>query len=314
MLAWFILSLRRRQYRNIVINLLLILAGVILISAPIIIFYGANHALDDLFLVYFMINLTAYGTAEPIMVLGSFGVFFLIGPLVLFLMLWGVIRFAIRYWHERAGWILLTAFLVNLALLVWSSKCIAYYYGELIPYAIIGVTDLLALLSSKFNLPRYRKLLYIAITAACVVIALPFSIYTYELGRSRNSYTPIQVADVIHAYEAQHNTTATLFCYKIGDFGFYNAQGITPNHYYFVNNLFEADRFPDMYEKFHDYITEQTSDFVITDPQVWENEKDFISQYYHLYTGEIESSSYHYHKVHYFFYNNYDFVLLLKNV
>lgn len=314
MLAWFILSLRRRQYRTMVINLLLILAGVAIISAPNIIFYAANHALDDLFHVYFIVNLTAYGTAEPIVILGSFGVFFLIGPLVLFLMLWGVIRFAIRYWHERAGWILLTAFLINLALLVWSSKCIAYYYGELIPYAILGVVDILAWVSSKLTLPRYRKLLYIAITAACIVISLPFSIYTYELGRSRDNYIPVQVADVIHTYEVQNDTTATLFCYKVGDFGFYNAAGITPNHYYFANNVFEVDRFPDMYESFHNYIIEQSSDFIITDPKVWEEEKDFIAQYYHLYTGEIESSTYHYHKVHYFFYKDFDFVLLFKNV
>ncbi|MCM1404228.1 MAG: glycosyltransferase family 39 protein [Prevotella sp.] len=314
MLAWFILSLRRRQYRTLVTNLLLMLAGVVIISVPIVIFFVANHAFGDLLHVYFFINLTAYGTANVLTILGSFGVFFTIGPIVLFFMLWGVIRFAIRYWRERAGWILLTAFLVTLSLLVWSSKQIAYYYGELIPYAILGVVDLLAIISAKLSIAHYRQLIYTAITAVCVLISLPFSIHTYELGRSEKDYVPLQIAAVIQDYETQNDTAATLFCYKIGDFGFYNAAGIVPNNYYFANNVFDVDRFPAMYAAFTASITDQTSDFVITDPQVWEDEQDFLAQYYHPYTGDIETSTYHYHKVHYFYYKNFDFVLLYKNV
>ncbi len=309
MVIWLILSLRQKQYRTITANLLMMLAGVIIVTIPNIAFYAANHALYDLIHVYFIINLTAYGTTNFLMILSSAGIFCLIGPIVLFFILWGVIRFAIRHWHDHSGQLLLTAFLVNLILLIWSARGNAYYFSGLIPYAMLGVTDILVWISAKLTLPRYRKLLFTAITAACVLVSIPFSILTYEWGRSKNDYAPLVVADVIHEHERTNNTTATLFCYRIWEYGFYNAAGIVPNNYYFVRNVFEVDRFPAMYAAFETSITEQTSDFVITRLEYWEADKAFLSQYYHPYTDDI----YHYHQVHYFYYRDFDFVLLIKN-
>ena len=41
---------------------------------PILIFYGINNALGDLFYVYFYINLTAYARATPIIILTNLGI------------------------------------------------------------------------------------------------------------------------------------------------------------------------------------------------------------------------------------------------
>jgi len=313
MVIWLILSLRNHKYRAVITNLLTILAGVIIITLPIVIFFAANHALGDLIHVYFLINLTAYGTTSPLVILVSFGTFFTMGLLLLFFILWGVIRFAIHHWHEGTGWQLLVSFLITLALLTWSAKAITYYFSELIPYGILGIIDVLTLLGENLTLPRWRKWLFVAITAACVMICIPCSVYTYEWGRNREEYAPLAVADEIHAYEAANNTTATMFCYKMGDFGFYNAAGIVPNNYYFVQNVFDQDRFPEMFQAFTDYITNQTSDFIITQRSTWDEESTFLGQYYQPYQdNNIDASTYHYHKMHYFYYRNYDFVLLIK--
>ena len=312
-IIWLIQSLRARQYRTLIINILLIIAGIIIITLPNLIFFAANHALNDLIYVYFIINLTAYGTTNLFMVLTSFGIFFLIGPILLFFILWGVARFTIKYWREHTGYLLLISFLITLGLLTWSAKTITYYFSELIPYAILGIVDVLTWVSAKLTLPHWRKRLYIAITGLCVLVTIPLSIYTYEIGRGRNAYTPLVIADEIHAYETTNNTTATLYCYKIGDFGFYNAAGIVPNNYFFGNNVFDEDRFPSMYQAFNYYITNQTSDFVVTERSTWETEQNFLSQYYQPYiNNDLDASTYHYHKMHYFYYRNYDFVLLIK--
>lgn len=314
MIIWFILSLRRRQYRTLIINILCMLGGILIITAPNLIFYAAHNALDDLFHVYFVINLTAYGTTDPLVVLISFGLFFCIGPVVLFLMLFGVIRFAIRFWHERSGWLLLTSFLITLALLVYSCKEITYYYTALIPYAVLGLTDILNWLSNKFTLSKYKTWIYLAITIICIAITAPCSIYIYELGRNRDEYAPLAIADTIKDYEAKTNQDTTLLCYRVGDFGFYNATNKIPNNYFFMNNLFEKDRLPEMHESFQNHVINQSSDFIITSRNIWEKEKDFLDDYYQPYKdGDIEASTFHYkNKVHYFYYLNYDFVLLIK--
>lgn len=316
MIIWLILSIRRQQFRTVIINALCMLAGVLIITAPILLFYALYHAVDDLCYAYFYINLTAYGTTDPLTILASFGLFFTIGPAVLFFIIYGVVRFAIQYWRERTGWLLLIAFLINLFLLVYSSKLITYYYGELIPYAILGVIYVLKWLSSLISTKFCKKLTYILIVAAFILLTIPLSIITYEWGRDKEDYTPLVIAEVIKEYENTNNTQATLGYYKIGDFGFYNAANIIPNNYFFANNVIDEDRFPEMYKQYRESITNQTSDFVITQLETWNNanEHALLSQYYELYSNIDPNTptSYHYHRVHYFYYRDYDFVLLIK--
>ncbi|MBR4419214.1 MAG: glycosyltransferase family 39 protein [Clostridia bacterium] len=157
MIIWLIISLRRRQYKILLMNTFITLAGVLIISTPIIIFYTLNHALDDLFHVYFFLNLTAYSSTTFVKLCTSFGLFFTIGPLLLIFMLWGVIAFTIKHWRERSGKLLLIAFLINFALLVYSCKNIMYYYAGLIPYAIFGIIDLLELISKKTKLNKTQS-------------------------------------------------------------------------------------------------------------------------------------------------------------
>jgi len=312
MIIWLAISIRRRQYKTLLINIGCIVSGVIAITIPVFIYYIIHNALNDLFYVYFYVNLTAYGTNSILDILFSFGTFFCIGPVILVLILWGVIAFSKRHWSERTGWLLLIAFLVNVALLIYSCKKFAYYYTELFPYGILGLTEILYWFNHKFSLNKYCKLLPVGIAVLCFVLAIPCSIYTYEWGRDRKEYAPLAIADTIHNYEINNNQTTTLWCYKFSDFGFYNATNKIPNNYFFAQNVFTEERFPRIYKEFNEYITNQTSDFVITELATWETEKDFLSQYYKPFTDEISDCTYHYRHAHYFYYRHFDFVLLIK--
>ena len=314
MVIWFILSLRNKQFKTLIINLLLMLAGVVIITAPIIIFFATQHALGDLLRVYLLVNTRNYRGSNPLVYLQTFGLFFVIGPVALFLILWGVIRFSIKHWHERTGWYVLTAFLINLLLLTLSSKLITYYFIGVFPYAILGAIDLCELISKKLQPVKYQRWIFVAVTTVCIILCIPLSPLTYEWGRKRDSYAPLVIADVIHDYEAKNNTTATLWCYKMSDFGFYNAAGIIPNNYFFCQNLFSEEEYPAMYQEYRRYISEQTSDFIIVQVKVWNEENDFMSQYYqpYSYNADGQPTTYRYRQLHYFFYRNHEFILLIK--
>ena len=312
MIVWFILSLRRRQYRTLMINVLCIIAGVLIITAPILFFYALHHAIDDLFYVYFYINLTAYGASNLQSILSAAGLFFIIGPALVILIILGVISFSIKYWREQTGWLLLISFIINFILLTYSANTIAYYYSGLIPYCILGIISILEHINTKLTLQRYRKLIFITLVILCIGITIPFSILTYEWGRNKNEYTPLAIAEVIKNHQISEQKQCTLFCYKIYDFGFYNATNILPNNYFFVNSAFDENRFPKMYESFRASITNQTSDFVITHLSTWNNEKSFLSQYYRPYTNHAETSTYTYDKVKYYSRKTYKFILLIK--
>ena len=241
--------------------------------------------------------------------------FFKIGPALLIFILFGVTYFTIKHWKKHSGWLLLIAFLTTFILLTYSGKGIAYYYGELIPYAILGIIHALEFLNSKLNKAKYIELIYIGVVCICILLCIPCSVLTSEWGRKKEDYAPLVVADILHKYEKQNNKNATIFCYKVGDIGVYNASGITPNNYFFAQNVFDQKRFPEMYNGYYETVTSQKSDFIITLRSTWNKPKEqaLLSQFYKPYTGDVETSTFYYRKIHYYRYTNWNFVLLIKN-
>ena len=155
-------------------------------------------------------------------------------------------------------------------------------------------------------------MIFITLTCLLIILCIPFSPTTKDWGRDRNDYAPLVIADVIKKYEISNNKKADIFCYKIWDFGFYNALDITPNNYYFVNNLISIDNYPSMYEEFKNYIEQQSSDFIITELKTWNMEKDWFSSYYSPYNNTVEASTYTYYKINYGSQSKYEFILLFK--
>ena len=156
MIIWLIISIRRRQLKTILYNALCMIAGVLIVSAPILLFYALHHAIDDLFYVYFYINLTAYRSSESMVIFKSIGVLFTIGPAILFLIFLGIIRFSILHWKEKTGWLLLISFLTTLTFLILTSKGLVYYYGSLFPYGILGVIYIVKWLTYSFVYKHIR--------------------------------------------------------------------------------------------------------------------------------------------------------------
>jgi len=312
MIIWLILSLRRRQIKTLTLNALWMIAGVLIITAPVLIFYALHHALDDLIYCYFYINLTAYRTNDPKAILKTFILFFEIGPALLIIILASIFFFTKLNW-QNSGQLLLIAFIVNISLIILSSIESVYYYGQLIPYGILGTLYILTWIQSKYNLLYHHKLIYVIIIFLLIIVSLPLSPLTsQELGRNKNEYTPLVLTKKINEYSIANNINKTLLCYNIVEYGFYNASEIIPTTYYFAKNGLQKSHFPQMTKEFKSYIENQTCNFVITGYWIYEQEKDFLSQYYSPITGYIESSKYHYSKLNYRKHIDLDFILLVR--
>ena len=315
MIIWLILNLKRHQYRTLIINLLCILAGIVIITTPVLIFYAVHHAVDDLFYVYFWINLTRYNQLEaliyfPTIIFDYFTQFLTIGPVVLFLLFYGVITFTIRYW-QQSKLLLPTSFIISFIIILITGQGNMHYFRMLLPYTILGLIDIFERIKDKKNINLNKKS-FILLSLFCIAITIPISIFPYEIHRSKEDYTPLIIANVIQDYEEKNNTKVSLFSYKIDDFGFYNTTETIPNNYFYAKNYLTYDHFPEMYHSFQSMITNQKCDFVITQLSTYFTEQDFISKYYTPYTGEIESSTYQYLMMRYHTYLEYDFILLIR--
>ena len=315
-IIWFIISLYRRQFHNVFINILCMVAGILIITAPILLFFAIYKAIDDLFYVYLFINLSSYDTTSMQNILSSFMLFFEIGPTILFFILWGIISFSIIHWKEPSGWLLLIAFIINLALITYTCKGLTYYYGQIFPYAILGITNILKLITTKINFSKLNQSIKISIYILSLIIILglciPCSPSTQEWGRNENEYAPLVYAKIFNQFKDETGKEATFICYDIGDHGFYNAAEVTPSVYFYAKNFFSKNNFPDMFKSFDDYITNKKIDFIITTTGKWNSEKQYLEQYYQPYTGDAKTSTFAHKRLQYHKYEYINFILLIK--
>lgn len=308
MLIWLVLSLLKKKYLKIFESLLLMMTGLIIVTVPIIYFYGLNHALDDLWFAYFIFNTTAYPSSSLKEFFSYLKGFINIGPALSFFVLYGVIKFTIRHWKNDNGQ-LLTSFLVSLFIATWTCKGNFYYNDILIPYAILGIIEFIIFASSYIKLPfKNNSFFLVLFSIFCIAITIPFTSLPHERNNSRNDYATIVISDIITKHKDNNHPETTLFYYKIADVGIHNLTNILPNNYYFAMNYITEEQFPELYQAIKTYITNQTSDFIITDLSIWESEYYFLSQYYSPYTGDVETCTYKYDDG----LSGYDLVLLFK--
>ena len=308
MLIWLIINLLKKSFLKIFKCIAAILTGFIIVTVPIIIFYAFNHALDDLWFAYFIFNITVYPSSSLKEFFLYLKDFINIGPALSFFILYGVIKFTLRHWKDDNGQLLIS-FLVSLFITTWTCKSNYYYNNILMPYAILGIIEGLVLASSLIKLPfKNNSIFFVLFSLLCISITIPFTSLPRERNNSKNDYVPIVISDIISEYKDENHPNTSIFYYKIADVGIHNLTGILPNNYYFAMNYISEEQFPDLFQAINTYITNQTSDFVITDLSIWESEYSFLSRYYLPYTGNIKTSTFNYYNG----ISGYNLVLLFK--
>ena len=296
LLIWVIVNLIEHRLTTVVRSGLIMLGGFIVVTLPIVIGFVALGAFDDLFEVYLVINLTLYDGSfqsngeefimNPWM---NFFVSLLLGVYFSPVLILGLVCFAVRYWHQKSGWLLLIASFFTWLLLGFFCGY-QYYYLPLYAYAVLGIIYTIKIVIYFFKkidiVISGRTIQLVTVLIVSVIsflMALPFVGNVVEINRPRKNYTPIVVADIIADYNKTAEQPATLFCYRMAACGFYNAAGIIPNVRYYAQSSFTIKKFPIMFEAFDQTIVEQKCDFVLTYRSQYEANQDWLLAYYHPY-------------------------------
>ncbi len=301
LLIWLMTNLVKRRLVSIMRGGLIMLGGLLLVTLPIIIYFGIVGALGDLFNVYFVINIGKYDGScgdsihnpwENLSNSWSIGLYFAI------VIVWGLLCFVIDQRRQKSWWLLLTAVLPTW-LMVGFINGYLYYYLPLFAYAELGIIYAVKVIADTLQkveivIQRCHKKVIGLIIAFVItlLIMFPFVTNVAEINRPREAYAPLVVADIIADYNQSSGKTATLFCYRMADCGFYNAAGIVPNVYYYAENSFTKTSFPEMFNSFDATIENQLCDFVITYRDVFDKNQTFLTAYYHPYfENNVEKST-----------------------
>ncbi len=243
-----------------------VFGGLLVITAPIIIFFAANGGLNELFTVYFYHNLFSYSSSS-VPVFGSFfnvinggikGMQSNFLPMATFPFV--VYRFLKSYGKDSAR-LLLLSFVFMLVTVYCGGRHYRYYsliFSVFLPCAISAFVPY-AKTATKLN--NYA----IKLAAVLVLVALAFfvSANTRDIGKRREELPQYVFAEIINSRE-----NPSLLNYRFLDGGFYNAAGIVPDCRYFCELNVPIE---EMYRTQDRYVRQCLCDFVVTRDEVLTN-------------------------------------------
>ena len=255
------------------------LLGVAAVSAIVLVYFVANHAVDDLFTAYFYNNIFLYPNDSQVSKLSQ----------ILYCLRWALFYNSSFSWMVMLGFVYLLCscrrhlpqllcvclcFVGTVTLTYWGGKGImdGYKYYDLvlagfIMFAPVAIWKMLQLLVDGFRLPGLSQWLLSRRWTACVLtaalllgislpIAAKYGKNVYLMHYEKEDMPQYQFAQIISQAEQP-----TLLNYGFLDGGFYYAADVLPTCRYFCTfNVLT----PDMWQEQNRFVEDGLVEFVVT--------------------------------------------------
>lgn len=292
-LAFCLLALRRREYAPLLKMVLWILAGMAVVTLPILIYFWAAGALMDFWTVYFYYNLFSYVVQFPVplpmrilgnMYLGALQSTWNNAPFALLAFFLCALTLAKRR----------STSLLSLVLLSWGGLVFLVYAGGiLLPYYCLilmiylplGISVLIQLIRRLPFFPVHKALQVASLPVAMVLCLLwlnRFGQLSWFRGVSLQDLPQYQFSQIMHQKE-----DPTLLNYGFLDGGFYLVADILPNCPAFCQTNLPVEKYTSMQDQ---WIREGRVDFVVTSDTPLEadnyrlvSQQDWSGNTYYLY-------------------------------
>ena len=260
-LAFVILYIRRKMIKEIFLTALMMITGLLLCSAPVIIYFCSTQSIEYLYEVYIYDNLFLYGTGGGIPVIGMLinlfigvGALFMNHPVCLVFTVIGLI-FTFKKTDRRTRIIYIIIIAVTFFFTYAGGRYYAYY--SLMPSVFIplGAAALVQLCTGE-NSRSVKKRISQAAYAAMLIVGIAFCPNFSRLGKPAEDYPQYRFDKYISQKE-----NATLLNYGFLDGGFYTVSGIVPDCRFFCTLNIPYD---EMYDVQNNYISNRLADFIVT--------------------------------------------------
>lgn len=294
-LAILIICIGERRWKDLMNAVVYTFAGLVLASVPWLIYFGMNHAIQDLIDVYLKFNLVSYssqvGTVEKLINCafifgGAFNsnfenkVLILIG-LIDFMFTW-------KYVKDRSQkWLLLSTIIFLIVGVYIGGREIPYYFLIITPLGLFGLIAIAhyiqnANIRSQITLGKSK---WFALSMMAMVTTFFCFGYNSNMKASK-FYQKGPLVQETFAEIMHQEPNPTLLNYNSLDGGFYFSADIVPNIRYFERQNIDYDVYPENMDEQHRYIKEKEIKFVVVraDPQTNPSELTipYLHENYHL--------------------------------
>ena len=272
----------KKQFSTFLQTFIISLAGFFLVSLLVLAYFGINHALGDLYEVYFKFNMTSYpnNTNILIRIAQSFGFLLLFFDRYIgLLFLIGIVL--IFFCNRKKGYhivsiLFIAVFFATGFCQYLVNKYYSYYFLIIVPFTTIGLIGLAWQLEQIVVFKeKYRRIIFLS--AAFAAIVLPFyhndnPLYSRLFPGNSDQIVKSPMNSNQHSsLSAQREfakiinkvPNATLLNYGFLDCGFYLAADIVPNMRYFIKLNIDDELYPEMQRAQEEYIKEKKVDFVV---------------------------------------------------
>ena len=277
--GWFVFlavrMLRRGQGKQLVRDVLAIVGGVLLVTAPVLLYFALNHAVPDLWQAYVVNNIFTYGKSSSILstvrglLSGAASMLTYNDGTVLALLL-ALAVFLREGKRQLAGW-LFVCFACAFAV-VYVGGINMKYYSEIlcvfVPFGAAALCRLVAFAEETAGLqtdaaagaadrmPSSKKPLAAILSAALFVLCLAGSENHGMLLKPKAAMPQYRFEEILKEHPG-----ATLFNYGALDIGQYTVSGLVPVCRYFCMLNLQSD---EMFREMNRYMDEGVTDFIVS--------------------------------------------------
>ncbi|MDE6292964.1 MAG: hypothetical protein K2L98_04710, partial [Bacilli bacterium] len=229
---------------------------MLLATIPCLIYFAINHAIDDLFNIYLIVNMTAYASKTGFLLKLWKMTYILLGnifgnvPYLLLILVPIILLYKkdiIKGKKDAKVWFTV-AFLFT-GMMAFIGGTAYFYYGYILtPFTIIGILYVIDIIKKK---KIKLKNIHLGILGVIFLsILLIISDNTKYMKWKKEDYAQFIFADIIDKSDEK-----TLINYYGLDFGLYTTTGITPEYYYFMRNNIPHENYPIMRKKQKKYVS-----------------------------------------------------------
>lgn len=268
-----IMLLKKKQGRELLALIGEILLGIGIATLPVVLYFGMNHAWNDLVQIYFIDNLFHYnGSAQHSVVYNmGFGTFWAVfkNPIYFAGIAAGMLGISRK--NSRSGWYLLLTFAFTCVTVYPASFYRMYYALIFAPFCwlmIISLSEWCSSVAQSFMEKKFRIIIPILETAGIAALFL----------NCNNRYLFLQDRSVLPQYKFREEILSTeshsLLNYGFLDGGFYTVTGIVPDFRMFCELNFSVPEFQNLQDE---YLSSGQADYVVTcDQEIPEDSYELI--------------------------------------
>lgn len=259
----FFSYIKKKDYKKGILSCLYFLLGMFIPMLITLIYFGINNGIKDFINVYFVINMTSYGKSvslieRPFYILTTF--FETLGGnsiLVISLVIaYPILVFKLSLKKIEKIYLIILFFLTLIGVF-YGLKGYVYYVLPVIFFIIISLVALFDFINKSFVKRNYKILMG-------VILLFSFTgSYIFSNNRYYHDYEKTELLQYQFAKEINKDPDATIVNMGFLDWGIYTMADIYPSTYFFEQQNFKYEYFPDNRDAFASYIINKSTKYIV---------------------------------------------------